>query len=147
MEKTPKVLIEKELRNPFAVDGIAQPDGPYYALYALGEDGSKGSPITVVKGDIKEAAREGERLLDMSALAIAYKENPNSFKSNLDNCPKLENVVPTAVVLTTWEDVENVARMCDTVKAKYDLGFWGVFANREQFYSEVFERLKKGEKP
>ena len=144
MGKSPKVLIEKELRNPFVVDGYAEPDGPYYAIYVPDEEGHKGSPIEVIKGDITKAVREGEKVLDLALLAIAYKENPDSFKSCIcmNNIPKTE---PTAVVLTSWEDVENVVRLCDKVKSELDLGFWGISANREQFYTKVFERLKKGE--
>ena len=37
--------------------------------------------IKTVYGDIREAAREAERLLDIDALEVAYKENPDSFKS------------------------------------------------------------------
>lgn len=72
--------IEKELINPVIVDGVAQLLGPNYHIYGVDESGNKTFVKTVDK-DIREAAREAERLLDIDVLEVAYKENPDSFKS------------------------------------------------------------------
>ena len=75
-----KILIEKELTNPVYVDGIAQVLGPHYHIYSVDENGCKTLVKTVDK-DIREAAREAEKLLDIDVLEVAYKKNPDSFKS------------------------------------------------------------------
>lgn len=72
--------IEKELINPVIVDGVAQLLGPNYHIYGVDESGNKTFVKTVDK-DIREAAREAERLLDIDVLEVAYKENPDLFKS------------------------------------------------------------------
>ena len=79
-----KVLIKKELTNPEMVDGIAQVLGPHYHIYKVDEDGNETFVKTVDK-DIKEAAREAERLLDIDLLEVSYKEHgPDYFKSSID---------------------------------------------------------------
>lgn len=84
-----KVLIEKELTNPVMVDGIAEVLGPHYHIYRVDEDGNKTFVKTVDK-DIKEAAREAERMLDFNVLEVAYKEKgPGSFKSSISLPPNL----------------------------------------------------------
>lgn len=84
-----KVLIEKELTNPVMVDGIAEVLGPYYHIYKVDEEGNKTLVKTVAK-DIKEAAREAERMLDFNVLEVAYKEKgPDSFKSSISLPPSL----------------------------------------------------------
>lgn len=77
-----KILIEKELGHPVTVNGYAEVIGPFYHIYTIEEDGTR-TFVETVNGDIKEAARIAERKLDFNALEIAYKENPNAFKSCL----------------------------------------------------------------
>jgi len=77
-----KAIIEKELCNP--VNG--QIVGPYYHLYSVDEEGNKTSLNTF--NDIKDAAREAERQLDLDAIEVAYQRNPHSFESVVD----LDNV-------------------------------------------------------
>lgn len=78
-----KVIIEKELTNPVYVDGIAQVLGPHYHIYSVDEEGNK-TFVKTIDQDIKEAAREAERLLDIDTLEVAYKKNPDSFKSTTE---------------------------------------------------------------
>ncbi len=91
-----RVIIEKELTNPVMVDGIAEVLGPHYHIYSVDEDGNKTFVKTVDK-DIKEAAREAERMLDLNVLEVAYKEKgPDSFKSSISLPPSL---------LRKWKDI------------------------------------------
>lgn len=84
-----KVLIEKELTNPVYVDGIAQVLGPHYHIYSVDENGNK-TFVKTIDQDIKEAAREAERMLDLNVLEVAYKEKgPDSFKSSIDLPPEI----------------------------------------------------------
>ena len=80
------VRIEKGFRNSPAIDGINQVLEPTTVYTVL--DRNKTFMKTVVYKDIREAAREAERLLDFDVLEVAYKENPDSFKSAL----KPENI-------------------------------------------------------
>lgn len=73
------VRIEKGFRNSPAIDGINQVLEPTTVYTVL--DRNKTFMKTVVYKDIREAAREAERLLDFDVLEVAYKENPDSFKS------------------------------------------------------------------
>lgn len=72
--------IEKELCNPVSVNGYAEVPGPLYHIYKVHDDGTKEFVKTVEK-DIKEAAREAQRIIDIDVLEVAYKENPNAFSS------------------------------------------------------------------
>ena len=72
--------IEKELCNPVSVNGYAEVPGPLYHIYKVHDDGTKEFVKTVEK-DIKEAAREAQRVIDIDVLEVAYKENPNAFSS------------------------------------------------------------------
>lgn len=76
------VRIEKELCNPVKNErGYAEVPGPHYHIYKVDESGKK-ELVKTVDGDIKEAAREAERLLDLNVLEVAYKEHgPDHFKS------------------------------------------------------------------
>ena len=73
------VRIEKGFINSPAIDGINQVLEPTTVYTVL--DRNKTFMKTVVYKDIREAAREAERLLDFDVLEVAYKENPDSFKS------------------------------------------------------------------
>lgn len=79
------VRIEKGFINSVTIDGINQVLEPTTVYTVL--DRNKTFMKTVYK-DIREAAREAERLLDIDVLEVAYKENPDSFKSAL----KPENI-------------------------------------------------------
>ena len=79
------VRIEKGFINSPAIDGINQVLEPTTVYTVL--DRNKTFMKTVYK-DIREAAREAERLLDFDVLEVAYKENPDSFKSTFE----LENI-------------------------------------------------------
>lgn len=72
------VRIEKGFINSVAIDGINQVLEPTTVYTVL--DRNK-TPINTVYTDIGVAAREAERLLDTDVLEVAYKENPDSFKS------------------------------------------------------------------
>lgn len=73
--------IEKELCNPVSVNGYCEVPGPLYHIYKVDEDGKKTFVKTVEK-DIKEAAREAQRLIDIDVLEVAYKEKgPDAFSS------------------------------------------------------------------
>lgn len=87
-EKYARVIIEKELTNPVTIDGYAEVLGPYYHIYKVDDEGSKTLVKTVAK-DIREAAREAERMLDLNVLEVAYQEKPDSFKSSVDLPPSL----------------------------------------------------------
>lgn len=64
------IRIEKELCNPQNGELV----GPYYHVIANNE-------IIKTFTDIQEAAKFAEHKLDWNALEIAFKENPNCFKS------------------------------------------------------------------
>ena len=70
--------IEKGFINSVTIDGINQVLEPTTVYTVL--DRNKTLINTVYK-DIGVAAREAERLLDIDVLEVAYKENPDSFKS------------------------------------------------------------------
>ena len=73
--------IEKELCNPVSVNGYCEVPGPYYHIYKVHDDGTKEFVKTVEK-DIKEAAREAQRIIDINVLEVAYKEHgPEAFSS------------------------------------------------------------------
>lgn len=72
------VRIEKGFINSATIDGINQVLEPTTVYTVL--DRNQTLVKTVYK-DIREAAREAERLLDIDVLEVAYKENPDSFKS------------------------------------------------------------------
>ena len=73
--------IEKELCNPVSVNGYCEVPGPLYHIYKVDEDGKKTFVKTVEK-DIKEAAREAQRVIDIDVLEVAYKEKgPDAFSS------------------------------------------------------------------
>ena len=72
------VRIEKGFINSPAIDGINQVLEPTTVYTVL--DRNQALVKTVYK-DISVAAREAERLLDIDVLEVAYKENPDSFKS------------------------------------------------------------------
>lgn len=72
------VRIEKGFINSVMIDGINQVLEPTTVYTVL--DRNQTSVKTVYR-DIREAAREAERLLDIDVLEVAYKENPGSFKS------------------------------------------------------------------
>lgn len=75
-----KVIIEKELTDPVVVDGIAQVLGPHYHIFSVDDEGDK-TFVKTVDGDIREAAREAERLIDFNTLEVAYKKDPRGFES------------------------------------------------------------------
>lgn len=74
------ILIEKELGRTDVVNGYAELVGPFYHLYKVDGNGEK-TFIETVTGNIEDAARKAERIIDVDVLMVAYKENPNSFKS------------------------------------------------------------------
>lgn len=84
------VRIEKGFINSVMIDGINQALEPTTVYTVL--DRNQTSVKTVYR-DIREAAREAERLLDIDVLEVAYKENPGSFKSEFkpENCVALLN--------------------------------------------------------
>lgn len=98
-----KALIEKELTNPVYVDGIAQVLGPHYHIYIVDEEGNK-TFVKTIDQDIKEAAREAERLLDIDVLEVAYKKNPDGFKSTTDIMNKYGNAVNNVSRNVTFAD-------------------------------------------
>lgn len=81
-----KYIIEKELCNP--VNG--EIPGPFYHLYEVnGEE----KTLVLTTEDICAAARELERKTDLWKLEMAYQENPDVFKSNVDNSTARESVM------------------------------------------------------
>lgn len=75
------VRIKKELCNPVSVNGYAEVPGPLYHIYKVNDSGEEEFVESVI-GDIKEAARLAERLIDFNALEVAYKEKgPDAFSS------------------------------------------------------------------
>lgn len=75
------VRIEKELCDPVSVNGYCEVPGPLYHIYKVDEDGNKEFVKTIEK-DIREAAREAQRILDINLLEVAYKEKgPDAFSS------------------------------------------------------------------
>lgn len=77
------VFIEKELLGPVNGEIV----GPYYHVFVLDEEGNKNELFVEKSGDIKAAVREAERQMDLNLLAVAYKENPNSFRSTIEPKP------------------------------------------------------------
>lgn len=99
-----KALIEKELCSPKSgEDGYAEIVGPLYYVYAVDEETGEKELLETFDGDIKEAARYAERQLDVNKLEVAYKENPDCFKSYSNFIPP-ENITPTVIVF----DMEGV---------------------------------------
>ena len=96
-----KILIEKELGHPETINGYAEIVGPFYHLYAIDDEGSKTFIKTVVR-DIKEAAREAEWAMDIDLLEVAYKENPDSFKSCVELPPNYK-LLENAVEAQDWD--------------------------------------------
>lgn len=77
------VFIEKELLSPVNGETV----GPYFHVYTLTEDGEKVERFVEKSGDIKAAVREAERQMDLNLLAVAYKKNPDSFRSTIEPEP------------------------------------------------------------
>ena len=92
LKKLNAVFIEKELLDPVSVNGYAETVGPYYHVYKINDNLEKEELFIEKSGDIKEAARYAERNLDFDALAVAYKENPESFRSVSVPC----NTIPVS---------------------------------------------------
>lgn len=77
-----KALIEKELCSPKSgEDGYAEIAVPLYYVYAVDEETGEKELLQIFDRNIEDAARFAQRKLDINLLEIAYKENPNSFKS------------------------------------------------------------------
>ena len=92
------VRIEKGFINSPTIGEINQVLEPTTVYTVL--DRNK-TPINTVYTDIGVAAREAERLLDTDVLEVAYKENPDSFKSTF---VKSENI--TALLNNGLEQME-----------------------------------------
>ena len=106
-----KTLIEKHLQQPKMVDGIAQVDGPDYYVYKVDDNGNK-EIADIVSGDVRDALRLGERILDLDAIEMAFRDNPSSFDS-VGPCIHWDAEVLTDVVLlTSPEDVKKVYDAC-----------------------------------
>lgn len=84
-----RYIIEKEICNP--KDGKII--GPYYHLYKHDGNGNK-TLIETFEADIEEAAKKAERQMDLDALEIHYKDNPNSFSSIIP-AKKIEHICDT----------------------------------------------------
>ena len=111
--KMGKTLIEKHLLQPKTVDGIAQVDGPEYYVYRVDEMGNK-EFVDVVYGDVKEAVRRGERILDLDEIEMAFRKNPESFSSFSPIPPGTFTDIKKAYVITSPEDVQMVFETCIT---------------------------------
>jgi hypothetical protein len=74
-----KVIIEKELCHPQNGELV----GPHYHITKVDEHTGEREFVKTIDGDIKEAARFAERELDLNVLEVAYRENPDSFKSSV----------------------------------------------------------------
>lgn len=121
--------IEKELCNPVSVNGYCEVPGPLYHIYKVYDDGTKEFVKTVEK-DIKEAAREAQRVIDINVLEVAYKEkgpevfssvgpipSPDTFIPNIDNKIKFKVIDDNTIVKLhkdggevemTWKDICNL---------------------------------------
>lgn len=73
-----KIVIEKELCNP--IDGWTIP-GPYYHVVRIDEETGEREVLKTFEKDIEKAARFAQHELDVHVLEVAYKKNPDSFKS------------------------------------------------------------------
>ena len=83
-----KALIEKELCSPkIGKDGYAEVVGPFYYVYAVDEETGEKELLQIFDRNIEDAARFAQRQIDFNLLEIAYKENPNSFKSTCNFIP------------------------------------------------------------
>lgn len=110
--------IEKELCNPVSVNGYCEVPGPFYHIYKVDEDGKKTFVKTVEK-DIKEAAREAQRVIDIDVLEVAYKEKgpdafssvapPNTFDMSKVKLKVIDNNTPVKLYGSdkeiTWGDI------------------------------------------
>ena len=110
--------IEKELCNPVSVNGYCEVPGPLYHIYKVDEDGKKTFVKTVEK-DIKEAAREAQRVIDIDVLEVAYKEKgpdafssvapPNTFDMSKVKLKVIDNNTPVKLYGSdkeiTWGDI------------------------------------------
>lgn len=100
-----KIVIEKELCQP--TDGWTVP-GPYYHVVRIDEETGEREVLKTFDGDIKEAARYAEHELDIEALAVAWAENPDSFKASapasLNNAQPIELEAYEGVVTTVNDD-------------------------------------------
>ena len=107
------VFIEKELFNP---DIFCNIKGPYYHIFYYNENGKKIILHTEKSGDIKEAARRAERELDFNTLAVAYAENPNSFKSITSNY-EIKNAADLEFDLNE-DDIEQIKKIINNAKER-----------------------------
>lgn len=127
-----KVVIEKELCHPVNGEIV----GPYYHVVRYTDDGER-EVLKTFDGDIKEAARYAEHEIDVEVLAVAYKENPDSFSSVSafsipnDYKPSYEAVVYEGKVVSIDADYITVRYVDGTGNAqlfyaspndKYELG-------------------------
>lgn len=83
-----RLVIEKELCQP--TDAWTIP-GPYYHVCVINEDTGEKTELETFERDIKEAARYAERQMDLGALEIAYRKNPDSFKSTISSTSLFNN--------------------------------------------------------
>ena len=90
-----KLVIEKELCHP--TDSYTIPDPKYHVSWLNELTGEK-EEVKVFDKDIKEAARFAEHELDVGCLAVAYKKDPDSFKSTLSNCSSISPISPTSAI-------------------------------------------------
>ena len=90
-----KLIIEKELCHPTDEFTIA---GPKYHVSWVDELTGEKEEVKVFDKDIKEAARFAEHELDVGCLAVAYKKNPDSFKSTLNNFSSISPISSTSAI-------------------------------------------------
>ena len=99
-----KVIIKKELTNPVMVDGRAEVLGPHYHIHTVDDHGQE-TFVKTVDRDIKEAAREAERILDLDLLEVTYQEHgPDYFKSTIPLPPSVVDLYDVFSVEEKKED-------------------------------------------
>ena len=119
-----KIVIEKELCNP--IDGYTIP-GPYYHVVGIDEETGRREVLKTFEKDIMAAARYAEREMDIDALEVAFKKNPDSFKSSVMLPP---NYLPEPIEVESYEGTITTAGS-DYTTVRYE----DKTGNRQLFYA------------
>ena len=126
-----KIIIEKELCEP--TDGWTVP-GPYYHVVRIDEKTGEREVLKTFDNDIKDAAKYAEYELDVTALAVAYAENPKSFEQSIS----VSNSTPLIEIEQYKGVVSSISENFATVRYEDCTG------NTQLFYMKP-DNLKRGD--
>ena len=111
IDLTKYVFIEKELLDPVNGEVV----GPYFHVYRIDENGNKVELYVEKSGNIKAAVREAERQMDLSLLAVSYKENPDSFKSYAAFEPS------KPIIELSTEEIKQIQEIIENAKKRTEI--------------------------